>query len=88
MMFSILTVWENIFEHARDGVLDKDKVARLNGIFALFVCSKGGLEYWEKRKMAFDPEFQEMVDSLDSEMLAPASAINETAVVPRGGGFS
>jgi hypothetical protein len=69
MMFSILAIWENTFEHVRDGVLDAAKAARLGKMFSLFVHSPGGQEYWAMRKSAFHPDFQSMVDSINSPEL-------------------
>jgi len=70
-MYSLLTMWETIFEHARDGVIDGGKLERVSKIFALFVCTPGGREYWAHRMGAFDPEFGAMVDRIGaSDLLA------------------
>ena len=67
-MFGFFKIYENIYFHRLEGSISEEAWQQNRQILFLYASQPGGRAYWEKRRPAFEPRFQMMLDAaLDND---------------------
>lgn len=62
-MFGFFKIYENIYFHRLEGSISEEAWRQNRLILFLYAERPGGRAYWERRRGAFDPRFQRMLDT-------------------------
>jgi hypothetical protein len=62
-MFGFFKIYENIYFHRLEGSISEEAWRQNRLILFLYAEQPGGRAYWERRRGAFDPRFQRMLDT-------------------------
>ena len=76
LMFSFFKVFENIYLHSLDGVVPPEIWEPNRTMLTVYAASPGGRKYWEERKAAYDPRFNEVMEGLQPGPLAPGHKVS------------
>jgi len=63
-MFGMTKMFENMFLHYCDGLVEKEVWNRNRAMLASYVSQPGGKLYVESRLAAYDPRFQEVLKEI------------------------
>ena len=62
-IFGFFKIYENIYFHRLEGSISEEAWSQNRQILFLYAGQPGGRAYWERRRGAFDPRFQGMLDA-------------------------
>lgn len=62
-MFGFFKIYENIYFHRLERSISEEAWRQNRQILFLYAGQPGGRAYWERRRDAFDPRFQKMLDT-------------------------
>lgn len=65
LMYTFLKMFENLYLHHLDGALSGGIWEANRPFLAVYLSQPGAHRYWEKRRSAFDPRFNEVIEALN-----------------------
>ena len=75
IMFSFFKVWERLYLHYIEGSVDETVWMRNKLFLASYLHQPGCRYYWDNRKAAYDPRFQEVADNLEAPPIPSTSKL-------------
>ncbi|MEX0289750.1 MAG: hypothetical protein AB3N63_03535 [Puniceicoccaceae bacterium] len=75
IMFSFFKVWERLYLHYLEGSVDETVWTRNKLFLASYLHQPGSRYYWDNRKAAYDPRFQEEADKMEAPPIPPTSKL-------------